>query len=223
MSPTSEYHLLPTSPGTGSTETLPDVDLEENSWQPQRRGWLPLAFAATRRSRFARRPHTVTVAAVSTLCLLALLTAIYDHSFIHDEPPRREHVVRDCFELPVDELEWRTTQLPAERSELCPFDPESFAVLREDPAHRFPNSRQNHWSTECLEHMLADGQAQPRSCDQTRTDAQAQNIDLVWTWVNGSSTLLELTRQDRVAEVSGVPQADLDTDEIAGLAARLFR
>jgi hypothetical protein len=132
----------------------------------------------------------------------------------------REPTVRDCFELPSDELIWQTTRLPAERSELCPFDPESFAVLQESPYSSKSKPDSIHWSNECLEDMLADGHAQPKSCEQ---DSRPQKVDLVWTWVNGSSALLELTRRDRSAQVSGAPQAEAEPETNAGLAAKLFR
>lgn len=216
---TPAYSLVPTSPSSTNNE-----DDFEGSWPSNtpRYGRYRLAsLVANQRARFARRPHTVTVAALSTLCILVLLTVVYDHSISLDLSPEREPTVRDCFELPADELVWQTTQLPSEHSQLCPFDPEPFAILR-DPLPS-PKVEQNavKWSNECLEAMLADGQVHPRSCDQK---SPQQNINLVWTWVNGSSTLLELTRHDRIAQVSGSPQPDMEADDaVAGLAAKLFR
>ncbi|KAF8713374.1 Stealth protein CR2, conserved region 2, partial [Rhizoctonia solani] len=256
MPSTRAYSLLPTS---GSTETLPspghdDAEFEE-AWPSERaatHGWFPLAATlATRRSR-TQRPYTVTIAALSTMFILVIISTLYDNGLVTElsasnpipssnpnpspslssspaepEPTStREPTVRDCFELPSDELIWQTTQLPPERSELCPFDPESFAVLRESPHSSKSKSKPNsiRWSNECLEDMLADGQAQPSSCDQ---HSGAQKIDLVWTWVNGSSALLELTRRDRNAQVFGAPQAESESEPEsetnAGLAAKLFR
>ncbi|ELU38178.1 hypothetical protein AG1IA_07791 [Rhizoctonia solani AG-1 IA] len=256
MPSTRAYSLLPTS---GSTETLPspgrdDAEFEE-AWPSERaatHGWFPLAATlATRRSR-TQRPYTVTIAALSTMFILVIISTLYDNGLVTElsasnpipssnpspspslssspaepEPTStREPTVRDCFELPSDELIWQTTQLPPERSELCPFDPESFAVLRESPYSSKSKSKPNsiRWSNECLEDMLADGQAQPSSCDQ---HSGAQKIDLVWTWVNGSSALLELTRRDRNAQVFGAPQAESESEPEsetnAGLAAKLFR
>jgi hypothetical protein len=218
MPSTSAYSLLPTS--SGSTEILRSQDDFEDSWpseRPPSLGWFPIAeLFATQRSKLAQRPHTATVvvAGVVTLCLLALLTGVYDYSLLFDTPVNRE-----CFELPADELVWQTTQLPPERSPLCPFDPESFIVLQENPSYNPSKPGAIQWSNECLESMLADGQVHAGSCDQS----PRQNIDLVWTWVNGSSPLLELTRQDRVANVSGLPLAKLKSKTIAGLSEKLFR
>ncbi|CAE6459063.1 unnamed protein product [Rhizoctonia solani] len=231
MPSTRAYSLLPT---TGSTETLhspgrDEVEFEE-AWpseRPATHGWFPLSAAiATSRSR---RPYTVIIAALSTIFILVVVSTLHETGLVVElskpsppepEPTLREPTVRDCFELPSDELVWQTTQLPAERSELCPFDPETFGVLQQYPYSS--KSKQVHiqWSNECLEDMLAEGQDQPQSCDQHST---TQKIDLVWTWVNGSSTLLEFTRRDRVAQVSGLPAAEIETESIAGLAAKLFR
>ncbi|CUA68859.1 3-O-alpha-D-mannopyranosyl-alpha-D-mannopyranosexylosylphosphotransferase [Rhizoctonia solani] len=234
MPSTRAYSLLPTS---SSTETLhspgrDEVEFEE-AWpseRPATHGWFPLTAAlATRRSR-PRHTYTVAVAALSTIFILIIISTLHDSGLVVDlstpspstpESTFREPTVRDCFELPSDELVWQTTQLPAERSEQCPFDPESFAVLQESPYSAKSKPGNVQWSNECLEDMLAKGQVQPRSCDQSHS--QTQKIDLVWTWVNGSSTLLEFTRRDRVAQVSGLPPAELETETIAGLAAKLFR
>ncbi|CAE6449506.1 hypothetical protein ACGC1H_005614 [Rhizoctonia solani] len=233
MLSTRAYSLLPTS---GSTETLhshgrDEVEFDE-AWpseRPATHGWFPLTAAlATQRSR-PRHTYTVAIAALSTVFILIIVSTLHDTGLLAEpsnpsppgpEPTFREPTVRDCFELPSDELVWQTTQLPAERSELCPFDPESFAVLQESPYVAKSKPTNIQWSNECLEDMLAEGQIQPRSCDQ---HSSTQKIDLVWTWVNGSSTLLEFTRRDRAAQVSGLPQAELETETIAGLAAKLFR
>ncbi|CAE6470929.1 unnamed protein product [Rhizoctonia solani] len=242
MPSTRAYSLLPTS---SSTETLPspgrdDVEFEE-AWpseRPATHGWFPLAATLATRRSHVQRPYTVTIAALSTMFILVIISTLYDNGLVTEfsspnpipspspspaepEPTStREPTVRDCFELPSDELIWQTTQLPPERSELCPFDPESFAVLQESPYSSKSKPDNIHWSNECLEDMLADGQAQPRSCEQ---HSKAQKIDLVWTWVNGSSALLELTRRDRAAQVSSVPQAEVEPETNAGLAAKLFR
>ncbi|KAG8736302.1 hypothetical protein FRC11_002720, partial [Ceratobasidium sp. 423] len=233
MPSTPVYSLLPTS---GSTETLhstgrDEVEFEE-AWpseQSATRGWFPLTVVLATRRSHSRRPYTVSIAALSTIFVLVIISTLYDTGLVVEssipsppipEPPFREPTVRDCFELPSDELVWQTTQLPPERSELCPFDPESFAVLQERPYSSKSKPVNIQWSNECLEDMLAEGQDQPRSCDQHST---TQKVDLVWTWVNGSSTLLEFTRRDKAAQVSGLPQAELEPETIAGLAAKLFR
>ncbi|KDN41724.1 hypothetical protein RSAG8_07255, partial [Rhizoctonia solani AG-8 WAC10335] len=227
MPSTRAYSLLP----TGSTETLhsPGDEVEfEEAWpseRPATHGWFPLTAAlATRRSR-PRPPYTVAIAALSTIFVLIIVSTLHDSGLVElsspsPEPAFREPTVRGCFELPSDELVWQTTQLPTERSEPCPFDPESFAVLQESPYFSTSKPVDIQWSNECLEDMIAGGQAQPTSCD---LHSKPQKIDLVWTWVNGSSTLLEFTRRDRAAHVSGLPQAELESETIAGLAAKLFR
>ncbi|KAJ1303233.1 hypothetical protein OPQ81_011431 [Rhizoctonia solani] len=240
MPSTPAYSLLPTS---GSTETLQspgrdEVEFEE-AWpseRPATHGWFPLTAALTTRAPRSRRPYTVTITALSTIFVLVILSTLYDSGLVVElsappsppispgpptpEPTPREPTVRDCFELPSDELVWQTTQLPPERSELCPFEPETFAVLQDSPYSSKSKPVNVHWSHECLEDMLAKGQVQPRSCDE---HLGAQKIDLVWTWVNGSSALLEFTRRDRAAQVSGLPQAEIESETIAGLAAKLFR
>lgn len=227
----STYTLLPASPDL--TESSDDLFELEERWTPQRSSsssWLSrgglFTWATGHPSRLSRIPvrkHTVAVAAISTICALAVITLLHDRSLLSQWIVGREPSIRDCFELHADELVWQTTQLPSEHSPQCPFDPETFTILG-DPAnnkHTVPAS--NQWSNECLEAMLTDGEVNPRSCDTVRASIDKQNIDLVWTWVNGSSVLLEITRRERVAEVSGLSHVDSGTEGIAGLSAKLFR
>jgi hypothetical protein len=228
MSRTAAYSLLPTS-SSGSTETFDELEDLTDTWPLQRptNGWAARVFSPfgltnrpSRLFRIVARPHAIAVAAFSTLCTLALITSLSDH-LLPEWMIGKPLPLRGCFELPADELVWQTTQLPTERSLRCPFDPESFVVLDETAwggDHKV--SKDAAWSNECLEAMLADGEARARSCDSVRSRLEGQNIDLVWTWVNGSSPLLELTRRERAAEVSGVAG---ETETMAGLAAKLFR
>ncbi|KAG8736834.1 hypothetical protein FRC10_008806 [Ceratobasidium sp. 414] len=223
------YSLLSTS-SSNLAETHDEEDLSE-TWSSQRspnHGWIPrtfvsFAFAArpSRLSRTVTRTNAVTAAALSVLCALVLLTALFGHIVMPEWITGKLPTLRECFELPAEELVWQTTRLPTERTPSCPFDPEPFVVLDEatpSPEHKVSNDPQ--WSGECLEEMLAKGKDRARSCDGIRSSLEEQHIDLVWTWVNGSSPLLEITRGDRAAEISGVSNQG---ETMAGLAAKLFR
>ncbi|KAG8715128.1 Xanthine phosphoribosyltransferase 1 [Ceratobasidium sp. 394] len=224
------YSLLPAS-SSGLTETHDEeIDLDE-AWSLQRspsHGWIPrtfvpFAFAArpSRLSRMVTRPSAVTVAALAALCTLALLTALSGYPVMPEWITGKHPTLRECFELPAEELMWQTTRLPTERTPSCPFDPESFTILDEaSPSPKHKSSNDLQWPSECLEDMLARGKDRARSCDSVRSSLERQHIDLVWTWVNGSSPLLEITRGDRAAEISGVANKG---ETMAGLAAKLFR
>ncbi|QRW06458.1 3-O-alpha-D-mannopyranosyl-alpha-D-mannopyranose xylosylphosphotransferase [Ceratobasidium sp. AG-Ba] len=230
MPPPLPYSLLPTSSPDLEDISEDQVDLDE-TWPTQRRAnhdWVsqlgsPFAFIGrpSRLSRAVTRPNVVVVAALSTLFTLALLMSFTGRSMIPGWMSGNQPTLRECFELPAEELAWQITQLPVERSSSCPFDPESFVILDERvPDTKGKPSKDIHWPTTCLEAMLVEGETHPRSCDGMRSFLEQQHIDLVWTWVNGSSPLLEITRNDRAAEISGTASKDENT---AGLAARLFR
>ncbi|KAF8607028.1 hypothetical protein BDV93DRAFT_520623 [Ceratobasidium sp. AG-I] len=227
----STYSLLPASPDL--TEASDDLFELEESWSPQRstsHNWLsragPFGWATGRPSRLPRvlvHRYIVAVTAISTVCVLAVATVLFDRSFLSQWVAGKEPSIRDCFELHAEELVWQTTQLPSEQSPQCPFDPETFTILGDPANNKHSDSASVRWSNECLEAMLANGQVNPRSCDTVRANIDRQNVDLVWTWVNGSSVLLELIRRERVAEVSGLSNIDTETEAPAGLAAKLFR
>ncbi|KAG8688788.1 hypothetical protein FRC09_012730 [Ceratobasidium sp. 395] len=226
MPPPAAYSLLPTSSPDPEEIYDEQVDLDE-TWRSDSSSnysWSPRAFVPSRSFRLPRaltRPGAVTVATLSTLCVLTLFTAFSGHPILPRWIIGKRPSLRECFELPAEELVWQTTQLPAEKTQSCPFDPETFAILDEGaPSARRNPSKNLKWSSECLEEILAEGQIHPRSCDGVRSSLERQQVDLVWTWVNGSSPLLEITRGDRAAEVLGVANEE---DTMAGLAAKLFR
>ncbi|KAG8767214.1 hypothetical protein FRC12_006391 [Ceratobasidium sp. 428] len=226
MPPPVAYSLLPTSSPDPEEIYDEQVDLDE-TWRSDSSSnysWSPRAFVPSRSSWLPRaltRPGAATVSTLSTLCVLALFTIFSGHTILPGWITGKHPSLRECFELPAEELAWQTTQLPAEKTQSCPFDPETFTILDEGVPSARRNPSENHqWSNECLEEMLAEGQIHPKSCDGIRSSLERQQVDLVWTWVNGSSPLLEITRGDRAAEVLGVAN---EGGTMAGLAAKLFR